>query len=217
MSIIRVLLVEDHHIVRAGIRSLMQSIPGVHVVAESSDGRQALALVAEHRPNVVLMDIMMPGLNGLDATARISRAFPHVRVLILSIYSNEEYVLQAMQSGATGYLLKNNTPAELEMAIKSVARGETYLSPEVSKHVIASYVKRTSREISSLTRLTIRQREVLQLIAEGKSTKEIARLLDISVKTVEMHRSQLMETLDIHDIAGLVRYAIRVKLIEPLE
>jgi DNA-binding NarL/FixJ family response regulator len=213
MKPICVLLAEDHALVRAGFRALLENLPGIQVVAEAGDGREALRLIETHRPNVVLMDITMPGLNGLEAAARVASEFPYVHVIILSMHANEEYVLQALRAGAAGYLLKDADPAELEMAVTAVARGETYLSPPVSKRVIADYVRRVGDESSSLVRLTPRQREVLQLITEGHTTREIARILDISVKTVETHRTQLMERLDIHDIAGLVRYAIGVGLV----
>ncbi len=215
MKPIRILLADDHTLVRAGISSLLKNLEGVEVIAEASDGREALRLVRVHRPDVVLMDIAMPGLNGLEAAARIAKIFPHVRVIILSMHVNEEYVLQALRAGAAGYLVKGADAAELEVAIRAVARGETYLSPTVSKHVVTDYIQRISGETTSLELLTPRQREVLQLIAEGYSTKKIAHTLKISVKTVETHRMQLMERLDIHDIAGLVRYAIRVGLVKP--
>jgi DNA-binding NarL/FixJ family response regulator len=213
MKPIRMMLAEDHTLVRAGIRALLQNLEEVEVVAEAGDGREALRLVEIHEPDVVLMDIAMAGLNGLEATARISKTFPNVRVIILSMHANEEYVLQALRAGAVGYLLKDAGTAELELAIRAVARNETYLSPLVSKHVVADYVRRVGGEPSSLERLTRRQREILQLIAEGHSTQEIAQMLSISGKTVETHRSQLMERLDIHDVAGLVRYAIRMGLV----
>lgn len=213
MKPIRVLLADDHTLVRAGFGALLQSLPDIQVVAEADDGREALRLIEEHQPDVVLMDIAMPGLNGLEAVARVTEEFPYVRVIILSVHANEEYVLRALRTGAAGYLLKNARAAELEFAISSAARGETYLSPAVSKYV-AAYVQRVGEGVSfSLERLTPRQREVLQLIAEGHTTQEIARLLNVSVKTVEKHRMQLMERLDIHEIAGLVRYAIRVGLV----
>src|SRR4030067_346794 len=215
MKPIRVLLADDHTLVRAGIRSLLENMEGIEVIAEAGDGREALRLVRTHRPDVVLMDIAMPGLNGLEAAARIAKKFPNVRVIILSMHVNEEYVLQALRAGAAGYMVKGADAAELEIAIRAVARGETYLSPMVSKHVVTDYIQRISGETSPLELLTQRQREVLQLIAEGYSTKKIARTLKISVKTVETHRMQLMERLDIHDIAGLVRYAIRVGLVKP--
>jgi len=184
-------------------------------VAEAADGRDALASIRACHPDIVLMDISMTGLNGLEATARVVREFPQVRVIILSAHSSEEYVCQALRAGAAGYLLKDAAIAELELALRAVARGETYLSPAISKHVISDYVRRVGGEAGSLDLLTPRQREILQLIAEGKTTKEIAGLLHLSVKTVETHRTQLMDRLDIHDIAGLVRFAIRVGLIKP--
>ncbi|MGB7293151.1 MAG: response regulator transcription factor [Thermodesulfobacteriota bacterium] len=213
MKPVRVLVVDDHTLVRAGIHSLLQNVAGIEVVAEASDGRDALGLVGRSRPDVVLMDIAMPALNGLDATARLVKKFPSVNVIILSMHVNEEYILQALRAGATGYMLKGADTAELEIAIKAVARGETYLHPMVSKHVVADYIKRISGEATSFEVLTPRQREILQLIADGYSTKKIARTLRISVKTVETHRMQLMERLDIYDVAGLVRYAIRVGLV----
>lgn len=215
MEPIHVLLADDHTLVRAGFRALFQNLEGIQVVAEASNGYEALRLIEEQRPEVVLLDIAMPGLNGLDVTARVAQAFPKVRVIILSMYANEEYVLQALRTGAVGYLLKDADIAELELAIRAAARGETYLSPAVSKHVIQDYVRRANQEPSPLDRLTPRQREVLQAIAQGRTTREIAQALNISVKTVETHRTQLMAELDIHDIAGLVRYAIRVGLVPP--
>lgn len=215
MRPIRVLLVDDHDLFRAGLRVLLQDLGGFEVVAEAGDGREALRLVGEHRPDVVLMDLMMPGLNGLEATARVAREFPGARVLVLSMNAAEEFVLPALRAGASGYVLKNARPAELEQAIRAVARGETYLTPAVSGHLIEDYRRRTTGEPDSLEKLTPRQREVLQLVAEGHSTKEIARRLGVSVKTVETYRSQLMDALDIHDIAGLTRYAIRKGLVSP--
>jgi DNA-binding NarL/FixJ family response regulator len=216
MKLIRVLLADDHELFRAGIRSLMQNLEGIQIVAEANNGREALSLCEAHRPNVVLMDIMMPELNGLDATARLAAILPESRVIMLTIRDNEECVRQALQCGAAGYLPKNISPSELEQAIRAVARGETYLSQSISKHMIASYRQRGGGEPSSrFERLTPRQREVLRLIAEGNRSKEIARKLSVRVKTVEMYRSQLMRALDIHDVAGLVRYAIRMRLIAP--
>ncbi len=213
MNPIRILLADDHEIVRAGIRSLLGSLTGMEVVGEARDGREALSMIETLRPHVVLMDIMMPELNGIDATAGIVKKYPSVRVVILSMNANEEYVLRALQAGAVGYLLKNTNPTELELAIRTAARGEPYLGSAISKQVIDGYLKRASGVAETPDVLTPRRREILQLIGEGSTTKEIARKLDLSVKTVEMHRSQLMETLQIHDIAGLVRYAIRIGLI----
>jgi len=213
MKTLRVLLADDHTLVRAGLRSLLQQMENVEVVAEAEDGRQVLAAVAEHRPDVVLMDISMSGMNGLEATLQLKRDRPEVRVIILSMHATEEYVLQALRAGASGYLLKDSAPLELALALQAVARGESYLSPPVSRQVVESYVQRTGREAQPLAALTPRQREILQLIAEGNSTKEIASRLALSVKTVETHRSQLMERLGIRGVAGLVRYAIRHGLV----
>ena len=209
---VRVVLAEDHTLVRAGIRSLLAELPWVEVIGEAADGREAIRLVSELGPHIVLMDITMSGLNGLDATERITREHPGIRVIVLSMHANEEYVRRALLVGAAGYVLKDAEKAELELALKSVARGGTYLSPSVSRPGSADYSSRAVTPGSgrnSLDRLTTRQREILQLVAEGHSTKDIARRLALSIKTVETHRAQLMARLDIHDIAGLVRYAIR--------
>ncbi len=192
MKPIRVLLAEDHTLVRAGIRALLQDLEGIQVVGEAGNGREALDLIEMHEPDVVLMDIAMEGLNGLETTARVKKHFPKVGVLILSMYDFEEYVLQALRAGAMGYLLKDAQSSELGVAIKAVARGETYLSSAVSKYVVANYVQRTGidAEKSSFEQLTPRQREVLQLIAEGQTTKEMAHTLQINAKTVDTHRRQ---------------------------
>lgn len=215
MKSVRVLLADDHTLVRAGLRKLLESIPDVEVVGEAVDGVALLALAAQLQPSLVLTDIDMPGLNGLEATARLVKAQPEVRVIILSMHQNEEYVRQALLHGATGYLLKDAAPAELEWALKAVLRGETYLSPAVSKGVLSDYVQRLRGDEKPGVLLTPRQLEILRLVAESQSTKEIARRLDLSVKTVDTHRSRLMNQLDIHDVAGLVRYAMRTGLISP--
>jgi DNA-binding NarL/FixJ family response regulator len=214
MGTIRVLLADDHHLVRAGFRALLNSLGDVKVVAEAGDGDAALRLIEALQPDVALLDIAMPGLNGLEVAARAAQKCPSVRVIILSMHANEEYVLQALRVGAAGYLLKDAGTSELELAVRAVARGDTYLSPPVSKPVIEDYVRRVSSPPGSLDRLTPRQRKVLQLIARGYSTKAMALELNISVKTIEAHRAKLMEQLDIHDMAGLVRYAIRVGLVQ---
>jgi DNA-binding NarL/FixJ family response regulator len=209
----RVLLADDHTLVRAGLRKLLESMPELTVVGEAADGLALLALAEQLQPDLVLMDIAMPGLNGLEATARLVKAQAGIRVLILSMHQNEEYVRQALRHGAVAYLLKDAAPVELELAIQAVQRGEIYLSPAVSRGVVSDYVQRLRGEDSPAVLLTPRQREVLQLIAEGHSSKEIARRLHLSVKTVETHRSQLMKQLDIHEVTGLVRYALRAGLI----
>lgn len=215
MNPIRVMLTDDHDLVRAGLRALLERIPNVSVIGEADNGREALRMIEVLAPQVVLMDVLMPELNGLDATARAASQFPNTRILILSMNSGQEFVLQALQSGAAGYLLKNIDPQELELAIKAVARGETYFSSSISQQVIQACLKTNGAPTSSLQKLTQRQREILQLIAEGNSTKGIASKLGISVKTVETHRADLMDTVGIHDIAGLTRYAIRMGLISP--
>ena len=209
----RVLLADDHILVRAGLRKLLESIAGFEVVGEADDGLALLALVEQLQPDLVMMDIGMPGLNGIDATARVMKGWPKTRVVILSMHQSEEYVRQALRHGAAAYLLKDAAPLELEQALAAVMRGETYLSPAVSKGVLNDYVNRLRQDEQPGDALTPRQREVLKLVAGGLSTKEIARSLDLSVKTVDTHRSQLMKQLDIHEVAGLVRYAMRVGLI----
>ena len=215
MTVIRVLLAEDHALVRAGFRALLQDIPDILVVGEAGDGEEALRLVAETQPHVVLMDITMPRLNGLEATARLKKNFPQVCVIILSMHSMAEYVIQALRTGAVGYLLKDSGSAELEAAIRAAARGDAYLSQGVVKPVVMDISQHADGELDSFRRLTPRQRQILQLIAEGHTTKEIARMLNVKTKTVEVHRAQLMQRLDIHDVAGLVRYAIRMGLVSP--
>lgn len=210
----RILLVDDHALVRAGMRSLLQEIPGVQVVAEASDGAEALRLAAELRPDVVLLDIAMKGMNGLDAAARLREQLPAAKVIVLSMHTSEEYVLLALRAGAAGYLIKDSATSELELALKAVARGETYLSPAISRQVVDGYVQRVGAAAAP-DPLTPRQREVLKRVAEGRSTKEIAYELKLSVKTVETHRAQIMERLGIRDVAGLVRYAMRAGLVPP--
>ncbi|PYS28268.1 MAG: DNA-binding response regulator [Acidobacteria bacterium] len=211
--LLRVLLADDHVLVRAGIHSLLNQLDGIDVVGEASNGREALELVEMHRPGIVLMDIDMPELNGLEATARIVSRFPSVRVIILSVHGTEEHVLQALRAGAAGYLLKNISPAELDQAIRSVNEGNNHITDSVAKHVVARLVE--GAKVGSPDRLTLRQREVLQLVAEGNTSKEIATKLGISVKTAESHRAEIMQTLGIHDTAGLVRYAIRLGIVSP--
>ena len=214
VEIVRVLLADDHELVRAGIRLLLEKVSGVEVVGEVGDGKEAIRLVEEHKPDVVLTDIAMPGLNGLEVTRHLTKTFPTVRVVILSMYSDDEHVYLALRAGAAGYLLKGAAREELKLAIRAVAQGDMYLSPALSKPVIVEYTQRTNVGVSQLKGLSPRQTEVLQLIAKGKTTKQIALELHISVKTVETHRMQLMDRLEIHDISGLVRLAIKVGLVD---
>ncbi|HXI36958.1 MAG TPA: response regulator transcription factor [Burkholderiales bacterium] len=211
---IRVVLADDHALVRAGMRSLLNAMADVAVVGEASSGEEALELAGRERPDIVLMDIAMKGMSGLDAAARLRELHPEVRVVILSMHAGEEYVLKALRAGAVGYLLKDAATGELELALRSVMRGESWFSPAVSRQVVEGYVQRVGGEAVADT-LTARQREVLKLVAGGKSTKEIAYQLKLSVKTVETHRAQIMERLGIRDVAGLVRYALRTGLVPP--
>lgn len=209
MRPIRVLLADDHALVRAGLRKLLETLPGVEVIGEAGDGREALRLVNERRPQIALMDVSMPELNGLEAAARIARDHRHTRVLILSMHASEEYALRALRAGAAGYVLKDAAPAELELALRAVGRGEIYLSPAVASHVVGDYRRRAAEHASALDRLTPRQVEVLQLLAEGHTGKSIAQRLGCSVKTVEHHRTEVGRRLGIRDLAGLVRFALR--------
>jgi DNA-binding NarL/FixJ family response regulator len=213
MNMTRVLLADDHALVRAGIRALLEKIPSIEVVGEAGTGRETLELVRSTLPNIVLMDIAMTELGGLEALPRITKDFPSVKVIILSAHASEEYVIRALRDGASGYMLKDSATSELELAINSVIQGKIYLSPSISRTVIDDYLQRVSGAVSPLEQLTSRQREILQLIAEGKNAKAIAADLDVSIKTVESHRLQLMDRLNIHDVPGLVRYAIRNGLV----
>jgi DNA-binding NarL/FixJ family response regulator len=212
VKILTVMLADDHTLVRAGIRSLLEKLPAVKVIGEASDGREVLNLVRAHRPDLVLMDIAMPGLNGLEAAERMTRDFPGVRIIILSMHNNEEYVVRALKAGVAGYLLKKAATAELETALNEVVRGKIYLSREVGLHTKVP-LHGIASQISPLEKLTGRQREILQLIAEGQNTKQIGDILKVSPKTIEYHRMKLMVNLNLHDIPGLVRFALRVGLI----
>ncbi|MBI4205262.1 MAG: response regulator transcription factor [Betaproteobacteria bacterium] len=209
MEPLRILLADDHALFRAGLRALLRELPDAQVIAEVGNGNDAVELTRQHHPDVVVMDISMKGLNGLEATARIKAEAPATKVIVLSMHDSEDYVAQALRAGACGYLLKDSAEPELELALRAVVRGETYLSPRVSKPVVDAYVRSTGADRLPPSPLTARQREILQLIAEGHSTKAIAGQLRVSVKTVETHRAQIMERLEIHDVPGLVRYAIR--------
>lgn len=214
MGAIRILLADDHTLVRAGIRSLLESLPDVEIVGECEDGREAVALVEKHSPDVAVLDIGMPGLNGIEAARRISATSSRTRIVMLSMHTEPTYVRQALEAGASGYLLKSAAASELPLAIRSVMRGETYLTPRISQEVVRGYLRPEEGSAPApLAGLTGRQREILQLVAEGQSTKEIAHRLNVSIKTVETHRQRLMDRLDIHDVPGLVRFAIRAGIV----
>jgi len=211
---VRVLIVEDHGLVRAGLRAILDGRPGIAVVGEAADGATALELVGAVRPDVVLLDITMPGLGGLQVLRHLTEQRPAPRVLMLSVHDGDEYVRQSLRLGAAGYLLKDCDPDELDLALRAVVRGRIYVSPSVSAAVVADLVgERAGRGHGPLARLSPRQIEIIQLIAEGRTNQEIAHALGIGVKTVETHRAALMERLDIHDVPGLVRFAVRVGLV----
>lgn len=211
MKPLRLLLVDDHTLVRAGLRALLDGMEGVTVVAEADNGEQAVTLALEHAPDVALLDITMPGINGLQAAERILAHLPQTRVLILSMHASEEYVNRALALGVAGYLLKDAATFELQAALEAVAAGQTYLSPRLTSQLLESRTR--ASETPAKSALTTRQIEVLRMLALGRSVKEIAFELQISAKTVETYRAQLMARLDLHDIASLVRYAIRTGLI----
>jgi len=211
MKPIRTLIADDHALVRAGIRALVEKIPGLEVVAEAGKGNEAIDLISKLRPDLVLLDITMPDGNGFEVLSHVQNNFPETRIIVLTVHEAGEYALRALREGASGFLPKSAASTELEQAIHDVVKGGRYISPETSQKTVLEYGK-TRKDL--LEALSPRQREVLHLIAEGKTTKQIAQILEISVKTVESHRSQLMERLDIHDVAGLVRYAIMVGLID---
>jgi len=217
MSKIKVLLADDHTIARQGLRALLDSQEDIEVVGEAEDGRQAFEKTKELVPDVVVIDITMPNLNGIEATRQIKKLNPEIKVLVLTVHDNEEYVHQMLQAGASGYLLKESAVSDLVSAINAVKKGGIFLSPAISKVVVKDYIRHTeggSGDFDSMDVLSSREREVLQLIAEGHTNREVAHLLKLSVKTVDVHRSHIMEKLNIHDVTGLVKYSIRKGLIK---
>lgn len=213
MKSVRTLIADDHALVRAGIRALVEKITGVTVVGEAGKGSEAIELINDLQPDLVLLDITMPDGSGFDVLLHVQKNFPAIRVIVLTVHEAGEYAIRALREGAAGFLPKSAASTELEQAIQTVMNGEVYISPETSRKTLIDFGKGvTKRDL--LDTLSPRQREVLRLIAEGRTTKQIAQMLEISVKTVETHRAQLMERLGIHDVAGLVRYAIIVGLIE---
>lgn len=214
MSTIRAIIADDHTIVRGGIRLLLEKLPDMAVIAEAEDGLRAIELVHELRPEILVADIAMPGANGLEVTRRLADEGASTRVVILSMHCDPEYVHRAVKAGARGYVLKRSAIEELELAIRAVVRGDVFLSPSITRPIVEGYLDRGTL-LSRQGELTPRQWEVLELIARGDTTKAIANRLGISVKTVEAHRSQVMDRLQIYDVPGLVRYAIRVGLTSP--
>ena len=215
MGKIKVLVADDHTILRQGIKALLDNQEGIEVVGEAKDGREAIKVIEELLPDVIMMDIAMPGLNGLEATRRIKKKFPKMKVLVLTMYANEEYIFQILNAGANGYLVKETAFQDLISAIKAVYRGESFMSPSISKKVVNGYIQQARGDKKkSCEVLTHREREVLQLIAEGNSSKKIAEALFISPKTVETHRTHLMDKLNIHNRSGLIKYAIRKGMVD---
>ena len=207
----RIVLADDHVLVRQGLRSLLER-ERFQVMAEASDGQEAVRLVETHQPDIAILDISMPTLNGIDAARGLSRSAPKTKVILLTQHEEEQYVHEALEAGVKGYVLKNQVANDLIQAIRQVCRGEFYLSPGISRAVMEAYRNKSDRPADPLT---VRERQVLQLIAEGKSTKDTASVLGISVKTAESHRMRLMQKLNIHETASLVRYAVRRGLIQP--
>jgi len=210
----RIVLVDDHALVRAGIRSLLESIDGIEVIAEVGDGIKAIEIVRREKPDAVLLDIMLPGLNGLEVAARIKGLGTGTRILMLSMHTGPEYVARALSAGALGYLFKDSAFEELSSALQSVMLGRRYLSKSIDAGLVEQFMQSSGAGLPELEVLTPRQRQTLQLIAEGLGTREIAERLHVSVKTVETHRAQLMDRLGIHDVPGLVRFAIRVGIVD---
>ncbi|MDR3576075.1 MAG: response regulator transcription factor [Anaerolineaceae bacterium] len=206
MKSMRILLADDHSLVRAGFCSLIEKL-GYQVIGEANDGQEVLRMIPTLQPDIILMDIAMPSMNGLETTTRIQKEYPAVRVVILSMHATVEYARHAIRAGAAGYLLKDASAAELDLAILAVARGESFLSPRIAKFIVADYAGNVSIHDTEIDRLTTRQREILELIAKGRSRKEIAENLNISVKTFDSHRAQIMELLGLHGAADLFRFA----------
>lgn len=215
MNKIRVLLADDHTILRDGIRALLDDQADIEVIGEAEDGLSTVKMVAKLKPDVVIMDIAMPILNGLEATRQIQRDYPQVKVLILTMHENEEYIRQVLAAGALGYVLKDAAAHDLLGAIRAVHRGEAVLSPAITRLVIEDYLRWGDIRPADISNgLTPREREILQLIAEGYTNKEIAEILSLSVKTIQSHRSNLMSKLDLHDRGELIKYAIQKKIID---
>ena len=216
MPQIRIVLADDHTIIRSGLRLLLEQQPDFKVVAEASDGRQAVQLVSKHHPNVVVLDIGMPELNGIEATRQIVAQDPHPDVVILSMHSDESYVLRALKAGARAYILKNAAEADLIRAVQAVSEGKSFFSPVISKMLLEDYVRQVrEKEVEdSYDLLTPREREILQLIAEGKTNKEMATILGLSPHTIETHRGNILEKLNLHSVPELILYAVRKGIIQ---
>jgi DNA-binding NarL/FixJ family response regulator len=216
VSTIRIILADDHTIIRSGLRLLLEQQPDFKVVAEANDGREAVQLVSKHHPDVAILDIGMPQLNGIEATRQIIAENPEAQVLILSMHSDEGYVLRALKAGARAYILKNSAEADLIRAVRSVAEGKSFFSPVISKMLLEDYVRqvREKQVEDSYDLLTPREREILQLLAEGKTNKEVATMLGLSPHTIETHRGNILEKLNLHGVPELIMYAVRKGIIQ---
>jgi DNA-binding NarL/FixJ family response regulator len=212
---VRIVIAEDHTILREGLKSLLSSNPDFEIIGEAEDGREAIRCVEKFKPDLILMDLSMPRINGLDAIKEIKKRFSETKILVLTVHKTEEYILASLKSGADGYILKDSTHAELVLAVKNVLSGKHYISPGISEKVIEGYLegKKTLKRKSSWETLTQREREILKLIAEGYKNKEIGDYLCISPKTVEKHRANLMEKLDLHNVQALTTFAIEKGLV----
>ena len=213
MKTIKVLVADDHALVRKGIEAILNQEPDIEVVGEATDGRQAVSLTQKVKPDIVLMDISMPKLNGLEATRQIKHNLPGIKVIVFTMYTDEEYIFNMFKAGSSGYVLKQSVPTELISAIREVSKGNSYLSPLISTKVIEHYIH-SREDADGYETLTHREKEVLQLIAEGLTNREISEELNLSIKTIGTHRTNLMRKLSINNIAGLTRYAIRKGVIE---
>jgi len=215
MNPIRILLADDHGVVRKGLRFLLTQDPEIEIAGEAEDGREAVRLATELVPNIVIMDIAMPQLNGLDAAQQITKANPRISVIMLSMYSDEEFLIRALSAGAKGYLLKDSAEADVVRAVHAVAQGRTYFTPSIAHTLLEDYMRRLQQEGAQdrYDLLTDREREVLQLLAEGRSNKDVAALLNLSVHTVDTHRTNFMQKLGLHNTAEIVIYAMRKKII----
>ena len=209
----RIVLADDHRIVREGLRMLLDNRNDIHVVGEANDGEEVLQVVGQEHPDVVVMDLTMPKLSGIDATRRITESGSRAKILVLSMHESPGYVEEVLRAGASGYLLKDSASEELVQAIDAIRRGDSYLSPAITQQVVDALAHPADRPTSAVSVLSERERQVLTLIAEGLSSKEIAREFGVSLKTVESHRANLMDKLEIHKVSGLVRFAIRVGLV----
>ncbi len=209
MATVRILLADDHTLVRHGLRKMLEERPDWQVVAEAGDGREAIRLAEQHKPDIAIVDVAMPLLNGIETTRQLVRKVPHIRVLVLSVHADEAYVAQILKAGATGYLLKDSADVDLFQAVTAVSQGQSFFSPAIARVMVDEYVRPRREAVDRYESLSEREREIFQLVAEAKTNKEIAALLFISPSTVETHRARIMEKLDLHSATEIALYAVR--------